>query len=166
MQPPYSNHRPPQTTIEKDGIYTGASIDGLMQRNSGEQLMLHLTKQGQSYLGTFNIVHSILYKTLVNLCTSVIKQVIFVGLYYYYYYCLVPMARSLSNFSSIMIIFLNICDPSKMYMTNLRQVQLPPLVVHSSHEIFPSKSTISLPSYVPVIFMSCKPILSSSFMKC
>jgi protocatechuate 3,4-dioxygenase beta subunit len=56
MQPPYSNHGPPQTTNEEDGIYTGASIDGLMQRNSGEQLMLHLTKQGQSYLGTFNIV--------------------------------------------------------------------------------------------------------------
>ena len=56
MQPPYSNHGPPQTMNEEDGIYTGASIDGLMQRNSGEQLMLHLTKQGQSYLSTFNIV--------------------------------------------------------------------------------------------------------------
>jgi protocatechuate 3,4-dioxygenase beta subunit len=55
-RPPYSNHGPPQTTNEEDGIYTGASIDGLMQRNSGEQLMLHLTKQGQSYLGTFDIV--------------------------------------------------------------------------------------------------------------
>jgi protocatechuate 3,4-dioxygenase beta subunit len=43
MQPPYSNHGPPQTTNEEDGIYTGASIDGLVQRNSGEQLMLHLT---------------------------------------------------------------------------------------------------------------------------
>ena len=31
---------------------------------------------------------------------------------------------------------------------------------------FASKSTLSLPIYVPVICMSCKPILSSSFMKC
>ncbi len=57
-QPPYTNHGPPQTTNEEDGVYTGASTDGLIQRDSGEQLMLHLTKQGQSYLGTFNIVLS------------------------------------------------------------------------------------------------------------
>ncbi|HVD07913.1 MAG TPA: hypothetical protein VNB67_05655, partial [Nitrososphaeraceae archaeon] len=55
-QTPYSNHGPPQTTNEKDMIYTGASTDGLTQENSGEQLMVNLTKQGPSYLGTFNIV--------------------------------------------------------------------------------------------------------------
>jgi protocatechuate 3,4-dioxygenase beta subunit len=55
-QTPYSNHGPPQTTNEKDMIYTRASTDGLTQENSGEQLMVNLTKQGPSYLGTFNIV--------------------------------------------------------------------------------------------------------------
>jgi protocatechuate 3,4-dioxygenase beta subunit len=55
-QTPYSNHGPPQTTNEEDMIYTGASMDGLIQKNSGEQLMVNLTKQGASYLGTFNIV--------------------------------------------------------------------------------------------------------------
>src|ERR1051325_1850139 len=56
MQPLYSNHGPPQTTNEQDGIYTGASTDGMIPRNSGEHLMLNLTKDKQSYLGTFNIV--------------------------------------------------------------------------------------------------------------
>ena len=37
-------------------IYTGASADGLIQKNSGKQLMVNLTKQGASYLGTLNIV--------------------------------------------------------------------------------------------------------------
>jgi len=55
-QTPYSNHGPAQTTNEEDMIYTGASMDGLIQKNSGEQLMVNLTKQGASYLGTFNIV--------------------------------------------------------------------------------------------------------------
>jgi len=40
----------------QDMIYTGASADGLIQSNSGEQLMVNLTKQKDSYLGTFNIV--------------------------------------------------------------------------------------------------------------
>ena len=53
---PYSNHGPPQTTNEEDMIYTEASADGLIQSNSGEQLMVNLTKQKDSYLGTFNIV--------------------------------------------------------------------------------------------------------------
>jgi protocatechuate 3,4-dioxygenase beta subunit len=55
-EPPYSNHGPPQTRNEDDGIYTGPSTDGLIQRNSGEDLMLPLIKQDHSYLGTFNIV--------------------------------------------------------------------------------------------------------------
>jgi hypothetical protein len=39
-------------------IYRGASSDGLVQVNTGERLMLNLTKDDdeQSYLGTFNIV--------------------------------------------------------------------------------------------------------------
>jgi protocatechuate 3,4-dioxygenase beta subunit len=57
-QPPYSNHGPPDLTNEEDGIYKGASTDGLVQSNTGEHLMLNLTKDDEqsSYLGTFNIV--------------------------------------------------------------------------------------------------------------
>jgi len=56
-QPPYSNHGLPGMTNEQDGIYTGASTDGLVQSNSGKHLMLNLTREGQkAYLGTFNIV--------------------------------------------------------------------------------------------------------------
>ena len=55
-QTPYNSHGPVQTINEEDMIYTGASADGLIQKNSGEQLMVKLTKQGASYLGTFNVV--------------------------------------------------------------------------------------------------------------
>jgi protocatechuate 3,4-dioxygenase beta subunit len=55
-QIPYNNHGPPQTTNEEDMIYSGASADGLIQKNSGEQLMVNVTKQGASYFGTFDIV--------------------------------------------------------------------------------------------------------------
>lgn len=57
-QPPYSNHGLPEVTNEEDMIYRGASSDGLVQSNTGERLMLNLTKDDdeQSYLGTFNIV--------------------------------------------------------------------------------------------------------------
>jgi protocatechuate 3,4-dioxygenase beta subunit len=55
-QPPYSNRGPPDTNNEQDGIYRAASTDSLVPRNSGEHLMLNLTKDKQSYLGTFNIV--------------------------------------------------------------------------------------------------------------
>jgi hypothetical protein len=55
-QPPYNEHGPPTTTNEQDGIYTGASTDGLLKSNTGQHLMLNLTKDRQSYLGTFNIV--------------------------------------------------------------------------------------------------------------
>ena len=56
-QPPYSKHGLPDMTNEQDGIYTGASTDGLVQSNSGKHLMLNLTREGQlSYLGTFDIV--------------------------------------------------------------------------------------------------------------
>jgi hypothetical protein len=57
MQPPYSNHGLPEVTNEEDMIYKGASTDGLVQSNTGEHLMLNMTKDDeQSYLGTFNIV--------------------------------------------------------------------------------------------------------------
>ena len=55
-QSPYNNHGPPQTTNEEDMIYSGTSTDGLIQKNSGEQLMVNITKQGASFLGTFDIV--------------------------------------------------------------------------------------------------------------
>lgn len=51
-QPPYSKHGPPTITNEQDGIYTGASTDDLLRSNSGQHLLLNLTKDGQSYLGT------------------------------------------------------------------------------------------------------------------
>jgi protocatechuate 3,4-dioxygenase beta subunit len=55
-QPPYNNHGPPGISNEQDGIYTGASTDQLVQSNNGKHLMVNLSKEGQSYLGTFNIV--------------------------------------------------------------------------------------------------------------
>jgi protocatechuate 3,4-dioxygenase beta subunit len=55
-QSPYKSHGPVQTTNEEDMIYTGASADDFIQKNSGEQLMVNLTKQKSSYLGTFNVV--------------------------------------------------------------------------------------------------------------
>jgi protocatechuate 3,4-dioxygenase beta subunit len=57
-QPPYSKHGLPEVTNEGDMIYKGASSDGLVQSNTGERLMLNLTKDDdeQSYLGMFNIV--------------------------------------------------------------------------------------------------------------
>ena len=59
-QPPYSDHGQPDITNEEDGIYTGASTDGLIQSNTGEHLMLNMTRddeeESQGYLGTFNVV--------------------------------------------------------------------------------------------------------------
>ena len=55
-QPPYNKHGPPEISNEQDGIYTGASTDGMMQSNTGKHLMVNLTKEAQSYAGTFNIV--------------------------------------------------------------------------------------------------------------
>jgi protocatechuate 3,4-dioxygenase beta subunit len=52
---PYSNHGPVEIKNEQDGIYTGASTDGTMQSNTGQYLMLDTTKDGQGYVGTFNI---------------------------------------------------------------------------------------------------------------
>jgi hypothetical protein len=55
-QSPCNNHGSPQTTNEVDRFYSGTSTDGLVQKNSGEQLMVNITKQGASYIGTFDIV--------------------------------------------------------------------------------------------------------------
>jgi hypothetical protein len=55
-QPSYSNRGPPDMTNKQVGIYTAASTDSLVPRNSGEHLMLNLTKDKQSYVGIFNIV--------------------------------------------------------------------------------------------------------------
>ena len=54
-QSPYSNHGSPKTSNEEDMIYSGASADGMIQKNSGEELMINM-KQADSYLGTFDIV--------------------------------------------------------------------------------------------------------------
>lgn len=52
---PYSNHGSPKTLNEEDMIYSGASADGMTQKDSGERLMINI-KQADSYLGTFDIV--------------------------------------------------------------------------------------------------------------
>jgi protocatechuate 3,4-dioxygenase beta subunit len=56
QQSPYSNHGPVELTNEEDMIFRGPSTDGLVEANSGEHLMLNLTKDTQEYTGTFNIV--------------------------------------------------------------------------------------------------------------
>lgn len=54
-QPPYSSHGPRPLKNAQDSIYAGPSTDGMLQSNAGSRLMLNLTKDGQGYLGTFNI---------------------------------------------------------------------------------------------------------------
>jgi protocatechuate 3,4-dioxygenase beta subunit len=54
-QPPYSDRGARDVRNNQDGIFNGASTDGLVQSNAGEHLMFNLTKQDQGYLGTFNI---------------------------------------------------------------------------------------------------------------
>jgi protocatechuate 3,4-dioxygenase beta subunit len=56
-QDPYSHHGFPDTRNSQDGIYTGPSLDGLVQANSGTRLMLNLNKDKQgSYLGIFDVL--------------------------------------------------------------------------------------------------------------
>ena len=55
-QAPYSNHGPPQITNEDDIVYSQGSVDGLVDRNSGERLVVNLTKDSVGYVGEFNIV--------------------------------------------------------------------------------------------------------------
>jgi protocatechuate 3,4-dioxygenase beta subunit len=55
-QAPYSNHGPPQITNEDDIVYSQGSVDGLVDRNSGERLIVNLTKDSVGYVGEFNIV--------------------------------------------------------------------------------------------------------------
>ena len=55
-QSPYSNHGPPQTGNEQDIVYSSGSVDGLVDRNSGEHLIMNLTKNGSGYVGETNIV--------------------------------------------------------------------------------------------------------------
>jgi protocatechuate 3,4-dioxygenase beta subunit len=55
-QAPYSTHGPPQITNEDDIVYSQGSVDGLVDRNSGERLIVNLTKDSVGYVGEFNIV--------------------------------------------------------------------------------------------------------------
>jgi hypothetical protein len=43
-------------TNEEDIVYSRGSADGLVQRDSGERLIINLTKDESTYVGTFNIV--------------------------------------------------------------------------------------------------------------
>jgi hypothetical protein len=54
-QPPYSDRGGTRDVRNnQDGIFNGASTDGLVQSNAGEHLMFNLTQQDQGYLGIFN----------------------------------------------------------------------------------------------------------------
>jgi protocatechuate 3,4-dioxygenase beta subunit len=55
-QPSYSDHGSVNMANEEDGIYSGASTDGLISGNTGQYLMLSLTGDEQAYIGRFNIV--------------------------------------------------------------------------------------------------------------
>ena len=54
-QSPYSNHGQSSTRNSEDGIYNGPSTDSMFQSNAGTHLMLNLSKDDQSYSGTFNV---------------------------------------------------------------------------------------------------------------
>ena len=55
-QAPYRNHGPPQMTNEEDIVYSRGSVDGLIDRNSGDRLNVNLTKDGPRYVGETYIV--------------------------------------------------------------------------------------------------------------
>ncbi len=55
LQPPYSNHGPVPMTNEQDFIYTGPSTDGLIKSNTGNYLMLNVSKADGGYNSTFNV---------------------------------------------------------------------------------------------------------------
>lgn len=52
----YRNSGPPPITNKEDLVFSSASPDGVVEKNSGERLVVNLTKQGSIYVGTFNIV--------------------------------------------------------------------------------------------------------------
>jgi protocatechuate 3,4-dioxygenase beta subunit len=54
-QVPYSARGLPDTTNATDSVFTGASSDGAVQKNVGDQLLLAPTKDANGYTGTFNI---------------------------------------------------------------------------------------------------------------
>jgi len=54
--PPYSLHGQPDTPNERDGIFVGASTDGLVESNTGKHLMLNLINDTDGYHGSFNVV--------------------------------------------------------------------------------------------------------------
>jgi len=55
-QVPYSQHGLPPLKNEDDGIFNGPSTDGLVKNNTGQHLMLNVTKADKRYVGTFNVV--------------------------------------------------------------------------------------------------------------
>jgi hypothetical protein len=58
-QAPYSNHGPVDLTNERDFIYAGPSTDGLVQNNTGKQLMLNLKDDKDGYVGTSQAIGKI-----------------------------------------------------------------------------------------------------------
>jgi len=55
LHPPYSNHGPVPMTNEQDFIYNGPSTDGLIKSNTGNHLLLNVSKSDDGYSGVFNI---------------------------------------------------------------------------------------------------------------
>jgi protocatechuate 3,4-dioxygenase beta subunit len=55
LQPPYNDHGPVPMTNEQDFIYTGPSTDGLIKNNTGNHLILNISKSDGGYSGTFNV---------------------------------------------------------------------------------------------------------------
>lgn len=51
----YRIHGPPPITNKEDLAYSSGSPDGVAEKNSGEWLVVNLTKQGSMYEGTFNM---------------------------------------------------------------------------------------------------------------
>jgi len=49
-------HGQPDTPNERDGIFVGASTDGLVESNTGKHLMLNLINDTDGYHGSFNVV--------------------------------------------------------------------------------------------------------------
>jgi len=72
------------------------------------------------------------------------------------------MVRQLCNIMLVLVTYRSFY----LKLLNIQSRLLPWLQCVICHETFASKSTISLPSKVPVIFMSSKPLLSNSFRKC
>src|SRR5678816_4528909 len=68
---PYSNHGPPKITNEEDIVYSQGSVDRLIDRNSGERLMVNLTKDG---VGSVSYTHLRAHETPEHLVCRLLLE--------------------------------------------------------------------------------------------